>query len=304
MKFTLGSLLFVVYFFGMSIPISAQQTTISVAPAILDLAVMSGEKVTSNLTIRNGGEIGLPISIEPKSLVLDKDVLPNLNQKKSDASDWIEVTEKEFLLSSNQSKKVPVFIQVPKDATPGGHYAQISIRGLSLESTNNSGTSIVVPEIAVTVLITVSGDIITDMNFEKSNILPFFVTPSTNYLARFKVVNNGNIHDSITPTLVINKDGKELSRQAMTTKIVLPQTSKEFSETLKLPENYGKYEYFIEFKYANGQILQTSEPHLLVVSRPLPLLFMIAFTTISFLYLYQHRKNVLKSWYILIDKKP
>jgi uncharacterized membrane protein len=304
MKITLGCLLFFAYLLVISIPISAQQTTISVAPAILDLAVLPGEKLISNLTIRNGGDVGLPISIEPKSLLLDKDVLPNNNQKKSDASDWIEVTEKEFLLVSKQSKKVPIYIDVPKDATPGGHYAQISIRGLSLESTNISGTSIVVPEIAVTVLITVSGDIITDMNFEKSNILPFFVTPNTNYHARFKVVNNGNIHDLITPTLVINKDGEELSRQAMTTKIVLPQTTKEFSETLKLPENYGKYEYFVEFKYANGQILQSSEPQLLVVSRPLRLLFIIAFSTISLLYLYHHRKNVLKSWYILIGKKP
>lgn len=281
---------------------ASQETTISVAPAILDLAVTAGEKTNAIITIRNGGDAGLPISVTPQSLLQDDEIIPNENQSKSDASKWISSEDSEFLLGARESRKLLFAINIPADASPGGHYAQISIRGLSLESDENSGVSIVVPEIAVTVLISVAGEVKTSMYLIDKNILPFFVTPATNYLSEFEIVNDGNIHDLVTPTCVVMKGTEEIYRKELVSKIVLPQTKKRFNEILKLPDDYGEYRVYLEIKYANGQKEIISNPETLVVFRPLPLVIIMWVSTFCSLYLYHHRNNIRNAWTILIQK--
>lgn len=280
---------------------ASQETTISVAPAILDLAVYPGEKTKAIITIRNGGETGLPISVKPQSLLQDDEILPSENQNQSDASKWITTEDSEFLLGANESKKLLFTINIPNDANPGGHYSQISIRGLSLESDANSGASIVVPEIAVTVLISVAGDVDTNMYLIDKNILPLFVTPGTKYLSEFEIVNAGNIHDLVTPTYIVMNGTEEIYRKNLVSKIVLPQTKKHFNELIQLPDDYGKYTVYLELKYANGQKIITSNTEVLMVSRPLPLIFLIGLTTFVTLYMYHHRRNIRNAWIILVQ---
>lgn len=185
---------------------ASQETTISVAPAILDLAVKPGEKTEAELTIRNGGGFALPISVASSSLIIEDEIVVTSEKETSDASSWIGLEESEFLLSDDEIKKVTVTIDVPESASPGGHYAQISVRGLSLEESRDVGASIVIPEVAVTVLITVAGDINTSMSVSGESIIPVFATPSTNHTTDFTVVNEGNIHDLLTPVLVVKKE--------------------------------------------------------------------------------------------------
>jgi hypothetical protein len=170
------------------------------------------------------------------------------------------------LLGDSESRSLVLSINVPENANPGGHYAQISVRGLSLEKSSDVGASIVIPEVAVTVLITVAGDVEASMKLSGDGVFPLFATPRTNHMARFTVENKGNVHDLLTPILIIEKKGVEVHRKTLTPKVVLPNTKKVFDETLQLPDDYGLYEAHIQIPYANGQKLLLSEPETIIVA--------------------------------------
>lgn len=290
--------MFVYFFLVNNLSVVAQETTISASPAIIDLAVSPGEESTNFITIRNGGDFGLPISLEVQSLQYDDEkLLPNNN--KYDASDWLVVEDKAFLLGAKETKKIPVTAKIPIDASAGGHYVQIAIRGLSLEN-ENSSASIVVPEISVTVLISVAGEVINDISVDGSNILPLIATPKSTIMSNFYVLNKGNIHDLVTPIVVISKNGSEISRQQLTPRIILPDTKKLFNEEIKIPKEYGVYSSTIEIRYANGEQTFTTSPEIILVSRPISSILLIGTITIFGLYLYNHRKNIQKSVNILL----
>jgi hypothetical protein len=290
-------------FFNARVSYAQTETTISVAPAILDLAVNPGEITQAMITIRSGGGFALPVSVSPKSLLIEDEIINISVKNASDASSWLELDSSEFLLAENETKKVLIDIIVPDDASPGGHYAQLSVRGLSLEQSLDAGASIVIPEVAVTILITVAGELNASMNVEQSgNLFPFFSTPSTNLMKTFTIVNDGNIHDLIVPNLVIEKNGVELYRQKLSSKIVLPQTRKEFNETFQLPDDYGIYKAFLEMRYANGQKIIITDKETVFVTPKLWSIFFVGIFTIGGLYIYNHRKNLHNAWQVLTEK--
>jgi hypothetical protein len=282
--------------------LAQQETTISVSPAIVDLPLQKGQSGNAMITIRNGGEFALPISATVQSLFQEDEIISKNDKKASDASDWIKLSDNEFLLAEKEVKKLPITINVPETATSGGHYAQIAIRGLSLERSFESGTSIVLPEVVVTVLITIAGDTTTAVDISKKRILPLFVTPSTDYIARFTVANNGNIHDLLTPVFVVKKNGDEIYRQILTSKISLPNSEKVFNETLQLPDDYGVYQTFIEIMYANGHKITTSPTETVVITPPLVLILIVGLLTVLVLYVYHHRQFIGLAMKVLVSK--
>jgi len=295
---------FSIIFSKVAVLYAQTETTISVSPAILDLIIKPGETTQVILTIRNGGGFALPVSVSPKSLLLEEEEITNKESRKaSDASSWIKLDNAEFLLAENETKKVSVGISVPKEASPGGHYAQLSVRGLSLEQSQDTGASIVIPEVAVTVLVTVPGEVTTSVGFEKKDkLFPLFLTPGADFKKSFTVINNGNIHDMITPSLVIEKSGIELYRQKLSSRVVLPHTKKVFKEILQMPRDYGVYKAYIELQYANGQKTITTDKEVLLIAPKVWSIFSVAFLTFSGLYFYNHRKNTYKAWLVLTGK--
>jgi len=301
MKWIFSSVTVIVSLFLFSVPVLAQQeTTISVSPAILDLGLQKGESRKFEITIRNGGDFALPVSAVVQSLLQDDEIIFTKQRKISDASEWIKFSDSEFLLAEKEVKKLSFSVDVPENTSSGGHYAQIAVRGLSLEQNFESGTSIVLPEVVVTILITIAGDTNTAISFMDKNIVPFFATPSTNYEASFKISNTGNIHDLITPVFVVVKDNKVVYRQRLSSKISLPNTEKEFNESLQLPDDYGFYKTFIEVTYANGQKTITSTPEIVIITPPLYLIFMTLIMTVSSLYIYNHRQHIGVAWKTLL----
>lgn len=281
--------------------VEAQEgNTLSVAPAIIDLALEPGEVANIDLLIRNSKSFPQPVSISPQSLLVEDEFLPNQNRKSSDASDWISVPENKFVIKNFETKKLTVSFNTPLDATPGGHYAQISIRGLTLESTE-IGSSIVLPEVIVTVIITVSGETTSDISFDKEWKTNLFHKKSENESSDIFFKNNGNIHDLLIPNFVVLKDDKEVYRQPLTPKIILPGTIKKYTEELQYPEDYGVYEVFIESTYANGQRKLQSDKITILVTPAIWQIAAVGFFTILIIYLYQHRKHISAAWSALTE---
>ncbi len=278
-----------------------KRTEISVSPAVVDIATKPNKSVIRNINVKNTGDIAVPISFELKPLVDDRD-FTDIKNSLSDATKWISLDETAQLFLAGSIKKIPLKVDIPKNAAPGGHYAQISIRALSLESTNEQNQkSIVIPEITVDIFITVSGDIVESFEIEKGNLFPPFTSTTSNQTLNFKVRNNGNVHGLVTPFLVLKKGSEEIDRKQLDSKIILPNSDKEFSQEWTAPDRHGFYTAHIEFSYGSSSIYESSKRESIVVTYSLLKLFTLAIVTFISIYLFKNRKNLKKAYYVLVN---
>lgn len=230
-----------------SSPVSSMEakTEISVSPALVEVAASPGDSVSRRITIRNGGSGSLPLDIEVQSLMSYEGYI-NDQKGLSDASTWISVSEQRVVLAPLESAPLDVDFRVPDAAAPGGHYAQIAIRALTLEA-SGSRTTVSVPEITVSVFLNVAGDIEESFDLLDEGIFPQFVSPSSKTKLTFRVENNGNTHGLVTPVVVIQRNGNELGRQQLSSQLILPNTSRSFTEEWLSPSENGLYTAHIEF---------------------------------------------------------
>ena len=136
----------------------------------------------------------MPVSIEIQSLLSGDNLFLNESTRSHDAKNWIELAESQFILSSQERRAVPLKINVPQDASSGGYYAQISVRGLSLETSSQQTSSIIVPEVSVSVLMTLAGEISESIYIEPVDIVPVQTSPGSEHTVSLDIQNTGNIH--------------------------------------------------------------------------------------------------------------
>jgi len=170
-----------------------------------------------------GGEQG-----EPKILT-DKDAEPSPYTFKP----WVEELAN-LRLVPQEVKTAKVTINVPEDATPGGHYAAILIGNRPPEGVSEGGTVNVTSSVATLVFLTVSGDVI-----EKGRIREFSTEKSVyeKAEARFSLrfENQGNVHLLPHGNIIItNMFGKErgvipVNEENKNYGNVLPESVREFS---------------------------------------------------------------------------
>lgn len=278
--------------------------SLGVSPAIIEVALRPGDSITRELTLSSQAEPAIPISGKVESLI-DTDEVINLQiRKQFDASTWVSLPNESVVLPANETKKYRVDISVPKNATPGGHYAQVTLQALSLEKANleGAGRSIVIPEISVSVFITVAGNINENLNVLSGNLFPYMTSPdSENYLS-FQVANRGNVHALIVPKVIISKNGKDIESKSLTPKVVLPNSIKQFTETWVAPEANGLYDARVVFTYGNQQKDVSTAAEKLAIIPSLWKLFVIAMFTYLARYIFIHRKNVKAAYETLIAK--
>jgi len=281
-----------------------QQISIGVSPAVIEVAGSAGQQIQRELTISNQTGIGLPVSTKVESLIDTDEVISSSIRQQFDGSSWISLDEESFLMGTDETKKIPVMISIPKDATPGGHYAQISIRGLTLENgkLEGSGTSIVVPEITVSVFITVAGYINERLNLASSDIFGITVAQGSEKLINFNIENRGNVHALVVPMLILEKNGKEYSKTALTPKVILPNSIKSYSETWQVPKPSGIYSARIEFSYGNSAKTVASPNEKVAVMPPVWKLILLATAVLLIRYVALHHKNLKKAYKVLVSK--
>ena len=193
-------------------------------------------------------------------------------------------------------------IVVPENASAGGHYAQISVRGLNLESSGNNTSSIVVPEVAVSTLFTISGNVNEAIRLDSSNIVPWHAQPQQELRAELKLTNTGNVHGLAVPELVLRKDGAE-QRLQFAPRVILPGDTVEFSQIWTVPKEYGNYTAFASVRFGNAGTIVTSETERLVVSPSLTVIFNTAVCTWIALFLLQHRQRIKPAYRALLQKQ-
>lgn len=305
MKLLLVAVLFALGAVVFPVQVRAQnETSLSVAPAILELAVNQGDVIERILYVQNGGPTPVPVSIEIQSLLSGDSLLLNESTRNHDAKNWIELAESQFILSSQERRAVPLKISVPQDASSGGYYAQISVRGLSLETSSQQTSSIIVPEVSVSVLMTLAGEINESIYIEPVDIVPVQTSPGSEHTVSMDIENTGNVHGLVAPELVVEKNGiEEILRFAP--RVLLPGSSATFTEIWTSPKEFGSYQAHVRVRYGNDAEYYTTKKESLYVTPSYTKLAITAISVWAFIYIYRHRFTIVPATKVLFGiEKP
>ncbi len=101
--------------------------TITVSPGTFELDVLGGEILTREILLRN--ETNLPLPIKVKIISFDAadetggmKFFDDTSGGQLSAQTWLQAEKKEFILDSKQTIFLPIKVEVPAEAPPGGQY--------------------------------------------------------------------------------------------------------------------------------------------------------------------------------------
>ena len=204
---------------------------ITVGPVKLEYSVDPGDTVSGELFIQN--EESQARTLYPVfEKFTEEEGVKKFTREESDLSTWFKA-QSLISLKPGQQARIPFSIEVPEDASPGGHFAVIWWSTAPADFEGQEQVSIVT-RAGILVYVTVSGDI-----KEEGGIESFSTSGNKKLLTQLPIVfniifkNTGNVH--LKPqgnTLIKNvfgktKDSLSINQFGLN---ILPQTRKSFQE--------------------------------------------------------------------------
>jgi len=279
-KFLIAALFVVVSTYGQNV-LAEESQILSVTPPLFQLSVEPGDVWQSNIKVVNGNSYPLTVYAD----VVNFDATGeggqgsftpvfDSGQDNTTLAEWIEIVGGPHVIPPEQTKDVPFFVDIPEDASPGGHYAAILI---STEPSENSGDNkfAVQTSQAVTSLffVRIEGDVEEVGSIrEFAPIEKFLETPAVELSLRFE--NKGNVH--LQPRgdiLITNMWGTERGKIPVNYQThfgnVLPDSIRNFSflwESEFHITDIGRYTAEAVLTYGeNGSKSATSITHFWVI---------------------------------------
>ncbi len=194
---------------------NADSLSFSITPTIFDMAAMPSQSWTSAVKVVNNNPYELtvyaaPVNFEPRGERGHGSFVPLDPNAAAGATlaEWMHVSSEAIVIPAESSVAVPVSIQVPADAAPGGHYAAIMI-GTRPPEKNGEFQIKTSQIIASLFFLRIAGDVV-----EKGEVRTFRADrrftekPEMSFSVRFE--NEGNVHLVPQGEIVIkNMWGKE-----------------------------------------------------------------------------------------------
>ena len=177
---------------------TASQLTLSLTPPLFQVSLIPGQTWNSVLRVTNANSFNLTVyantlNFQPNGESGQGEFTPLLNGDPSGTlASWVQITSAPITIAPGKSSDVPFSISVPKNASPGGHYAAI-LMGTSPTTTNNDQSQVrVSSNVSSLLFVRIAGDIM-----EKGDIRTFvtdksfYSKPDVNFTLRFQ--NFGNV---------------------------------------------------------------------------------------------------------------
>lgn len=227
-----------------------------------------GDTLNSTTKVTNLSEETLKIKTELLDFIVESENgVPTFVESGSSIwsmSKWIGVAEefKEFLLEPNESKDIPFTIDVPQDATPGGHYTSILFTPVIVEE--DVVGPLIEHKLGTYVKLTVSGDI-----KESAEIVEF----SAPFFSEFgpvpltlKILNDGNTHIPVSGTVKIeNTLGNQVAEWVIKPANIFPTAVRLWETEWKGTWRFGIYRAEVELSYGTGDLPLSSEVYFWVI---------------------------------------
>jgi hypothetical protein len=176
---------------------------LEIAPPVIYLSVNPGQTITTPIYIRDISSGNLIVAGQANDFVAaGEDGTPKVILNTNDTSDpyslrtWV-VAPTSLLLIPREIKTMSITINVPANASPGGHYGVIRFTATppALQGTGVSLSA----SLGVLVLLTVSGKITENLSVQEFSVNhngktgSFFESGPLDFVERLK--NNGNVHE-------------------------------------------------------------------------------------------------------------
>jgi hypothetical protein len=139
------------------------EPTISVSPGTFEMDVLGGEILDKEIIIQNYSKLALPIKI--KTLSFDaSDETGGMNffydtaDSNTSAEGWLKAARPEFILDPGEQIRLPIKINIPSEALPGGHYVTMLFEPQLPSFYVPDGSTHILPVVGVLFLINVQKD--------------------------------------------------------------------------------------------------------------------------------------------------
>lgn len=234
--------------------------SIKISPVLFDgITAAPGESLSGAITLSNPGIDQIILYPGTRNFISDpnsEEGVPKLTTESTpyEMMDWITFDRDEIELLPGTKLDVKFFIDIPKNASAGGHYGSLVF------STKDPQETSIKPESAVSaiILLTVSGNI-NESGVVESFIASSNVTDSKNINFNLRFRNTGNIHVKPVGTIIITDSlGNKLAEMNLDSKNVLPDSIRQFI-VIWQPQNFSSGKYIATIKGTYGDSKKSFE---------------------------------------------
>lgn len=284
-----------------------KKTSLGVNPAIVELILDENNPTEKEILLYNLTNFAIPIktlkqSFSPK----EKLELSAKEIQRFDASSWISIAPEntDFILQPKEIRKINLKVAQPKQAAPGGHYAEIVFQPLIPQSLISNESIYVFARVAILVFLQVKGSIVENLDYKQTLIKKFYQEKPDSISLILK--NNGNVHLFPNGQFFLTDEiaKKSVGKLNITPGIILPGTAKEFKisfENLNLKR--GKYSLVGSVVYGvNNQLINIPKSEFFIFPYIKSIVIFIIFVIIMTI-IFIVRKRITKALKILIFNK-
>ncbi len=195
---------FLFVFFCVPFPSYAQESQIlSVTPPLFQLSALPGDIWQSSIKVVNGNSYPLTVFAEvvnfaPTGEAGQGKFIPILRddkplEERATLAEWIEINEGPYTIPPEQTKDVSFFVEIPENASPGGHYSAILITTKPSDSVDSAMAVQAVQSVTSLFFVRVEGDVDENGVIREFNISDGLLErPEAEFSLRFE--NKGNVH--------------------------------------------------------------------------------------------------------------
>jgi len=236
--------------------------------------------VTGSLTVLDfvvQDDVGTPLFLDNPQVVGTTEIPAQYS-----AAKWIKVPQNEIGIVAKGNVEIPITIDVPENAAPGGRYAAVLFQptgSLTLGNPTSAQETPIAIRVASLIYIRVAGPIVesaTVTKFEGPTFLEYGPVALT-----AKILNQGNYH--ITPQGTITmKDvfGRVVAKVELDTKNIFPGTERLYSTEVGRKIMIGKFTAALNATYGESGNLLTSSLTLWIFPWKVALAVLLAFIII------------------------
>jgi len=225
-----------------------------------DLHAAPGEKIQTSIRFRNASEQTLEVTSYVQDFIVKEDgstpiAVEETVSNRWSMADWMVVTPNKQKVGPSEIVEMNVLIEIPEDATPGGHYAMIlhqptNVIAETMEQSSSSGAAIN-QKVGTLFYVTVEGDVNEEAylrSFQFNKFQEFGPVPFS-----FNVSNQSDIH--IHPRMnidIFNMLGQKVDSLKVEARNVFPFNDREFAGKWDKTWGFGLYKAKLTMSYGEA----------------------------------------------------
>ena len=224
---------------------SAYAAGLSISPLTFELTANPGDVLTNKLRIYNPSASAIVVKMKKEDFAAvgetgEVRITPAEDETYSLAS-WIVIGPEEFTLGPNEQRFVDFTINVPLNAEPGGKYGSVLASTIGIVSPGKEVTGVTfTQEVGALVLLTVSGDVVEELDVIEFSTPSFLEYGPTPFTIRFE--NKGTVHVRPRGFITItNWRGKKVADVEFPQQNVLPGAVRKVEVLWDKKWLFGRY---------------------------------------------------------------